>query len=495
LRVAIATLLGGTMIAEPAFADDATQQYKIPAQSLNNALMKFAADSNLELIFSADTVRSLNAKSLDGSMTPEQALGQLLQGSGYTCRFIDKHTVTLEKAPEQLNKTDPNTLKPVTVIGASRKNDAFNAPEDNIHYNLRNASSATKTDTPILETPQSIQVVPRALMNDQQVFSIEDALKNITGVAQNLNNTYSNPYLRGFIGDSSYFRNGLRQGSQPMVETAQLSSIEVVKGPMSGLYGRIQAGGLVDMITNRPQEEAHYSLQQQVGSFDTYRTVLDGTGPLMADKSLLYRLNFVYKNNGLFRDYVDNADHIFVMPSITWRPNEKFDVNANMEYSHDNYVADQGIIYSNAKGVPFNTPISTFFGDGVASQANPINLDKWVGAYDWNYRFNADWKLTNRFAYTKIDYQQSTIYQTALSADGKTFREQLSRYASGNQSYTTNLDLTGNFNTGFAKHSVLLGYDYFNNYGIGGPGSSGLIPTSLLPANSVSNPYQNRHLS
>lgn len=86
--MAIATLLGGAMIGKSVFAEDATQQYKIPAQSLNNALMKFATDSHLELIFSADTVRSLNAKSLDGAMTPEQALGQLLQGSGYTYRFI-----------------------------------------------------------------------------------------------------------------------------------------------------------------------------------------------------------------------------------------------------------------------------------------------------------------------------------------------------------------------------------------------------------------------
>lgn len=120
LSMAVATVLGGTMISEPAAADDAARQYKIPAQSLNNALMKFAADSNLELIFSADTVRSLNAKALDGTMTPEQALGQLLQGSGYTYRFIDRHTVMLEKATVS-DTGAATTLKPMTVKG--KRND------------------------------------------------------------------------------------------------------------------------------------------------------------------------------------------------------------------------------------------------------------------------------------------------------------------------------------------------------------------------------------
>lgn len=158
MRVAIATLLGGVMIGEPLFADDATRHYKIPAQSLNNALMKFAADSNLELIFSADTIRSLNAKSLDGTMTPEQALGQLLQGGCYTYRFIDKHTVTLEKAPEQLNNVNPTTLKAMTVTANAIKGD------DPTSYKATNSSTATKTDTPILETPMSIQAIPKQVL-------------------------------------------------------------------------------------------------------------------------------------------------------------------------------------------------------------------------------------------------------------------------------------------------------------------------------------------
>ncbi len=195
LRVAIATLLGGVMIGEPLFAADATQQYKIPAQSLNNALMKFAADSNLELIFSADTVRSLNAKSLDGTMTPKQALGQLLQGSGYTYRFIDNHTVTLEKAPEQLNKANPVTLKPMTV-SAEREYD--DTDPFNPSYVQPDATTGTKTDTPIMETPLNIQVITKQVMKDQQVITLGDALKNVSGVIVNSQGSVGNINSTGF---------------------------------------------------------------------------------------------------------------------------------------------------------------------------------------------------------------------------------------------------------------------------------------------------------
>jgi iron complex outermembrane receptor protein len=269
LRMAIATLLGGVMIVEPAFADDATQQYKIPAQSLNNALMKFAADSNLELIFSADTIRSLNAKSLDGTMTPERALGQLLQGSGYTYRFIDKHTVTLEKAPEQLNKANPTTLKAMTVTANAIKGD------DPTSYKITNSTTATKTDTPIMETPYSVKVVSQQVLQDQQVTRVDKAVQNVAGVIQQgASSLRSDRFtIRGF--DSGRGAGLYRDGSlYPQTsatnysakrETANLEQVEVLKGPGSILFGRAEPGGVINLVTKQPLSTPYYSVQQLWG--------------------------------------------------------------------------------------------------------------------------------------------------------------------------------------------------------------------------------------
>ncbi|MCX7100886.1 MAG: STN domain-containing protein, partial [Methylobacter sp.] len=131
-------------------ADNSGRRYHIPAQSLNNALLRFAADSGVEILFDADKLRGFKSVELDGNLTPAQALSRLLQDTGMSYRFIDAKTVTLEKAPEQLNKVGSTTLKPVNVTATAIRDvkDPYNQD-----YVLPNATVGTKTDTPIMETP------------------------------------------------------------------------------------------------------------------------------------------------------------------------------------------------------------------------------------------------------------------------------------------------------------------------------------------------------
>lgn len=171
-------------------------------------------------------------------------------------------------------------------------------------YAVERAATATKTDQPIMETPVSIQVVPRAVMDDQQVISVGDALKNVSGVQPGGYTFYDNFILRGFEANASTYRNGLRHQATTALETANLDVIEVLKGPTSVLYGRAEPGGLVNLATKRPLDVPYYSLQQQFGSYNFYRTTIDATGPLLADRTLLYRVNLAYKNNNTFQDLV-----------------------------------------------------------------------------------------------------------------------------------------------------------------------------------------------
>ena len=286
--------IGLLALTGAASADETARHYRIPAQSLDSSLLRLAADSGLEILFTADQLHGKTSTPVDGTMTPRQALDQLLKGSGYTYHFVDNHTVTLDKAPVENKKAEPTVLKTVKVSADSIRDvtDDYN----NTSYTRTNTTTATKTDTPIMQTPMSIQVVPRAVMDDQQVISLKDALQNVSGVQWSPveGNLYENFVLRGFDANSSTLRNGIRESSFS-AETANIAHIEVLKGPSAMLYGRVEPGGIINRVTKDPLFTPYYSVQQQFGSFSNYRTTVDATGPISSE--VAYRFNMAYQNN------------------------------------------------------------------------------------------------------------------------------------------------------------------------------------------------------
>ena len=456
LQVAIATLIGGAMMGVPAVAADKTQQYKIPAQSLNNALMKFAADSNLELIFSADTVRSLNAKSLDGTMTAEQALEKLLQGSGYTYRFIDHHTVTLEKMPQ--SQVDITTLKTMTVAGK-----AVYADTD---YAVANATTGTKTDTVLFDTPISVQVVPKAVIEDQQAIGLENVLKNVSGVAKNWGfgaDSNENMYIRGFANgtdsNGNIYRDGVLTPNTP-ISLANAERVEVLKGPSAMLYGRAQPGGLVNIVTKRPKTDAYYSLQQQFGSYNTYRTLLDATNKITKDGSLAYRLNYEHLDNDSFRNNHPTTRD-FLAPSLTWKITDKTQLDLDFMYQNVKTVADSGIPYDlQLSGVvPGKIPIS-FSGNEPTDFANK---ESYTGGVTLAHEFNKDWKMRAKFSTHNQTYATAqTIIMDNADLLGNLNRG-FSKTSDDFKNQYGTVDITGHFATGPLKHAVLVGADYYHS--------------------------------
>ncbi|MGH9960598.1 MAG: TonB-dependent siderophore receptor [Pyrinomonadaceae bacterium] len=180
-----------------------------------------------------------------------------------------------------------------------------------IGYSVRNATTGTKTDTPIFETPFSVQVVPQQVFKDQRSARIKDALKNVSGVRPQPTIGFGTGFIiRGFNDvEQRIHRNGLfatpgTAGFPLEFDTANLEAIEVLKGPASILYGRIEPGGLINLSTKKPLDLPYYSIEQEFGSYEHYRTIWDGTGPLAADNALLYRISGAYQNSdsGISRD-------------------------------------------------------------------------------------------------------------------------------------------------------------------------------------------------
>ncbi len=344
-------------LANPSLAQDVPQSFAIPAQALGDALTEFADQADLKLVSNAALLRGLSSPGVSGTLTPAEGLERLLAGTGMRYRFVDDGTVTIEHAPKASPQPEPlaqatppqkpnATVLPEMTVTAK--------PTDATSYTVPNASTATKTDTPIMETPVSIQVIPQQVLRDQQAFRLQDALENVSGVqyTNNSGNESENFLIRGF-GDSSgtnlRFRNGVRNPAIGRSNLANIEQVEVLKGPAAVLYGRLEPGGIINLVTKKPLAEAYYSLQQELGSYDFYRTTADATGPLNADRTLLYRFNLGYLNSESFRDFFFR-DQIFVAPALTWRPREDTELNLSFEYSNEETIFDSGIPTQFASG-------------------------------------------------------------------------------------------------------------------------------------------------
>ena len=149
--------------------------------------------------------------------------------------------------------------------------------------------------------------------------------------------------MRGFA-SQTFYRNGFRllQGSASR-DMSNVEAVEVLKGPAAILYGLNEPGGMVNVITKQPLATPYYSVNQQFGSYDMYRTTVDATGPVAGNKDVLYRMNLSYQNNNSFRDLVSN-ENIFVNPQLKWIISPKTQVTAEMEYQHKNFTTDTGYI-------------------------------------------------------------------------------------------------------------------------------------------------------
>ncbi|MDP3330786.1 MAG: TonB-dependent siderophore receptor [Methylococcaceae bacterium] len=480
--------------AEPLSNQAASQQadYQIRSQTLDKALVDFSLKSGLQIIADGKLTTGVTSPGVSGRYSQEQALQKLLLGTGVAVQTIRNGTVTLENAAKSEPQSRSTTLPAVTVSGTA--NYEVNDPYSK-DYAAPIANTATKTDTPIMETPVSIQVIPRAVMDDQQVISINDALKNVSGVQPGAYSFYDNATIRGFDAGQSTYRNGLRQPYITNLETANLDRIEVLKGPAAILFGRIEPGGLVNLAPKRALDTPYYSVQQQFGSYDLYRTTVDATGPVLADKTLLYRMNIAYKDNDTFRDFV-HQEHLLVAPSLTWRPTDRFESNLDIEYQHDEWVedgSDSGIPAIGNR--PAKIPISRYLGDATFNRQHPDTQEKVLVGFDWSYKFNNDWKLKNRFQYMDTQYHQSILWADSLGADNQTLSRGLWHTPLHRMSYGTNLDLTGKFDTGFAHHDVLAGFDLNRLNSQDGGGFSGYsTPYSAMDIN-IYNPVYGQDLS
>lgn len=350
-------------------------------------------------------------------------------------------------------------------------------------YTTPKAFAATKTDTPLLETPMAIQVVPREVMDDQQVISIKDAIKNVSGVMSNEYEYYDFVQIRGFSnGYAANYHDGLQLQAISGLETALLDRIEIVKGPASMLFGRIEPGGLVNLVSKKPQAEFAASLQQQIGEYGRARTTVDVTGKMNEDASLMYRVIGAYSEADSFMDYVQKRNEVGAA-YLTWKPNSKFELNLRLEGQRNKFVDTEDIGIPIIGNRPARVSRSSFFGDPVGWEI-PNRPERSLLGFDWSYAFNDSWKITQRFHWDNRDEQQFTIWNNGFNGVD-TLDRGLWYVHNERETLATNLDLTGDVKLGGMRHRLLAGVDWFR-FTSEWHGFSDV--TALIPAINIFNP-------
>lgn len=462
-------LLG--LAVSSAFAQDNAQSFNIPAQPLATAIDRLANQTGLHVFYADNVVQGRESATVTGTYTPQQALSQLLAGSGIQPMFTADDTVALKVAPAFIKTAaeEGATLPKVTVEADS--GDSYDDPNwatdpYNTDYTRPNSVTATKTDTPIMETPVSIQVVPQEVLRDQQAYRLEDALKNVSGVQrEHGGGAFLDSFvIRGFENRFARFRNGLRLGSTGLFgvtqEIANVEQIEVLKGPASVLYGRIEPGGIINIATKKPLTTPYYSLEQQFGSYDLYRTTIDATGPVTKDGKLLYRMNFAYLDKGSFRDFLSD-ERFFVAPSFSWRPSDDTEVNLTYEYRNETDQFDSGIPAIGNRPAP--VPISRRFDKqpGLDS-GNEVHLVD----FNVSHRFNQDWTVRGGFLGSFANYDQELIIPINIRDDNRTieraiFSDKLNGSSISQEDISAYLDLSGHFQLFGTQHTVLVGADHY----------------------------------
>lgn len=358
-------------------------------------------------------------------------------------------------------------------------------------YNAKRSATGTKTDTPLLQTPVSVQVISREVMDDQQILTIGDAIKNVSGVYTRQGpdgNTADAFNIRGFQVESygGSYLDGVKDYSRAPKETAGLERIEVLKGPAAIMYGRIEPGGMVNRVSKTPQVDEFTKLQQQVGSDNFFRTTLDSNGSLSADRTWLYRVNLAVEDADGFKDDTHNK-RTYIAPQIEWQVSEQTSVRTGVEYQDNDrsWAFTYGTI-GNADG-PIDVPISTNLHD----KDDNYQDESLSWHLTWKHEFNEDWALQQRITYVDRNSKAQGSSVTAADAAGNYNRTYWGWEDEQAQIGSTNLDLTGKFTTGGIDHTLLAGVDYFDeDYNSGGWAYGGTPqPSNIYNPNRDDAPY------
>lgn len=319
---------------QPGSGSQAEQTYSFDIESkpLPQAIADFSATTGIQVFYTEGSAFDHTAPALDGNHTAGDALRQLLAGSGLQMRFTGDNSITLEKITH--GAKGPTMLQAIEVIGRGERTDF-----------TETTFAATKTETHILDVPQTVNAVTKEVIEEQNLVQLNDVAPYVAGV--NEFSVYDDITIRGFRNFDDRRINGLRSynnfWSQPYI--ANVERVEVIKGPSAVLYGQASPGGVINIVTKKPLAERRHEIRGDVGTFGSGDNqgflALDTTGPVNENGSLLYRFNASTWDQDSFRTEIFDKGYQLA-PSFSWVPSDDTRVNLELNYTNRESVLDRG---------------------------------------------------------------------------------------------------------------------------------------------------------
>ncbi|MDF3625961.1 TonB-dependent siderophore receptor [Brytella acorum] len=447
------------------------RSYSIPALPLGQALAAFGRQGGIQVTYDPSLISGKAAPAISGSMSRPVALQRLLSTSGLSWRQSGADTIVIQKASAAI------TLGPVRVGGTVARQDPTGP---GVGYVAENTVSATKTDTPLTEIPNSIYVVTKQQIVDQQPQSISEALRYTPGVSsEERNPAASNSpafgiYQRGF--STTEFIDGLNSYGASLTDTAFIERLEAVNGPASVMYGQVYPGGMINATLKKPTNTPFHEISLGFGNWGRYEATADVSDKITKSGNVRYRIAAIGVTQGTQTKYVD-YHRVGVLPSITWDIDRKTSLTLLGSYV---YTPDIGVNEGN------QLPVR---GTIITNGYNRIPRSNFVGSPDWNqgrsteamfeYQFNHAFNKYIKFEqifrwvesqstikYSYYDYTPDISNPNLVALDPYYHRD---RYNTA----TLDSRISGKINTGSVSHTWVIGSDFRNvNYKLDAFGSN-----------------------
>lgn len=405
-----------------AFAQATAQvyQFNVPAKPIREAMNDIVRTSGIDVVFPETPVASTASRPVRGSMTTSQAISTLLAGSGLQYRFTSANTVAIYDASQmdERDTADGSTvLETITVVGKGNS-----VTEGTGSYTTGAMSAATKLPLAVHETPQAVTVITRQKMNDQAMTTVEDVVRNSTGLSlRKWGGERQRYYARGFIIDN-FMLDGLPVNYEPDTFTdATLSMydhVEVVRGATGLVNGTGEPSGTMNFVRKRPTDTAQTSVTTSIGSWANYRGELDVGGPINEAGTIRGRfVTGLQDKNNFIRDYESKRQLYY--------GTLEFDIGESTTLSVGGYYNREDNPGADWNGLGTN-PDGTFLDISRSTRLSPTwsywDKESASGFVELEHEFDNGWsaKVAARALNTKMDMRGSFLQVPTYDADGNT---------------------------------------------------------------------------
>jgi iron complex outermembrane recepter protein len=326
-------------------------------------------------------------------------------------------------------------------------------------YGASTSETALKMDAHVMETPASVTVITEDFLHDQGAVILDDLFRNVAGITPF--SDYQDFTARGFRqGEDEVTYNGVRSNPNNFFASPNLQNIErveILKGPASVLYGSLEGGAMINIVTKSPRVRAERNLSLSAGSYNDFAGSADLTGPVMGRDNLLYRVNVHHRNAESFRLFQTTVDWN-VAPSLTWRPGQNTSLTLKGEYVNSDRQGHRNRGIGAPGGDLDALPISW-----TANEPTDIaNQEAKTGELNLQQGLWAGWRTNASVRYTNSVYINQYHEPLGFATVGgrvmmrRQFRDQAFRW----KNWAANASLIGDVRTGPLDHRLHFGGDY-----------------------------------